>query len=241
MQTNSSHLVIGMGQIGTAMFKVLREKYSVYGIDRVDLSSGESEISEGSSFDVLHVSFPYSDKFVSEVERYKRMFGKPGALVIIHSTVPVGTTEQIDNAVHSPVRGIHPELVGGIKTFVKFFGGLRSDEAADIFRPLSIECSTSKNAKDTEAMKLWDTTIYGVNIALEKIIHEYCEANGLNFDIVYTQSCASYNDGYEKLGFPQYKKYVLDHVPGKIGGHCVLQNLPLLGNEKVKNFILNKD
>ena len=49
-----------------------------------------------------------------------------------------------------------------------------------------------------------------------------------DFDLIYTHANESYNKGYEKLGHPEYKKYILKHVDGKIGGHCVLQNCPFL-------------
>jgi hypothetical protein len=52
--------------------------------------------------------------------------------------------------------------------------------------------------------------------------------NKVNFDLVYTDSCKTYNEGYEKLGHPEYKKYILKHMKGKIGGHCVLNNLKFL-------------
>ena len=236
--SRSSHLVLGVGQIGTALMKVLKPNYSVYGYDRKDQEDPLSSLAEGAVFDVLHVTFPYSDNFVSEVKRYQKIFGNAHTLVIIHSTVKEGTTEQIDNAVHSPVRGIHPDLEGGIRTFVKFFGGMRSEEAADYFRALGLVCKTTQGPRNTEAMKLWDTTIYGVNIALEKRIWDYCEAHKLDFDIVYTLSCQSYNIGYEKLGHPEYKKYILTHIPGKIGGHCVIQNLSLLDDKEITDFIL---
>lgn len=233
----NNHLILGMGQIGTALHKVLRPTYSAYGYDRKFHDDDEVK----NVFDVLHVTFPYSDKFVEEVKRYQKIFGKGRALTIIHSTVPVGTTEKIDNAVHSPVRGIHPQLEEGIRGFSKFFGGPRAEEAADLFRALGIFSKTTRDARNTEALKLWDTTQYGVNIALEKIIYEYCEERGLDFDFVYRQANESYNWGYEKMGHPEYKKYVLKHVPGKVGGHCVIQNLPLLNVPEVSDFILKKD
>ena len=37
-----------------------------------------------------------------------------------------------------------------------------------------------------------------------------------------------YNEGYEKLGEPQFKKYVLEYMPGPTGGHCVNPNHKIL-------------
>jgi len=174
----------------------------------------------------MHICFPYSEDFIEQVKAYQLRF-KP-RLTIIHSTVPVGTSERL-NVVHSPVRGKHPDLEGGVRTFAKFFGGHEAKLAADIFRPHT-KVITTKNSRETEALKLWDTTIYGLNIAIEKEIHKYCEEHGLNFDIVYTRANETYNEGYAKLGMPQFTKYVLQHRDEKIGGHCVVQNTKLFNH-----------
>ncbi len=218
-----THLVIGLGQIGKAIKEVLRA-------DGLDIKKSEPILE---FYDVLHICIPYSDHFVQTVSDYKEKF-EP-SITIIHSTVPVGTSEKL-GAVHSPVRGIHPNLVDGILTFTKFFGGEKSKEAAQIFEEIGIDTVIAKSSRDTEAMKLWDTTIYGWNIVLEKIIHKYCEDNNLDFDIVYTEANQSYNLGYTELDRPEYKKYVLKHMPGPVGGHCVIPNLEMLGGP-VTEFI----
>src|SRR5690606_40778498 len=50
------------------------------------------------------------------VQRYAAEHG--AELVVVHSTVPVGTCDA-NGWVHSPVRGRHPNLVGGLRKFVK--------------------------------------------------------------------------------------------------------------------------
>lgn len=218
-----THLTIGLGQIGSAIREIV-------GGDGLDINNQEGLSSD---YDILHIAIPFSDSFIETVKGYQERFTPE--ITIIHSTVPVGTSE-ILGAVHSPVRGIHPHLKEGILTFEKFFGGEKAEEASKIFEAHGIKTIATKNSRDTEAMKLWDTTVYGWNIILEKIIHKYCVENNLDFDVVYTKSNQSYNEGYEKLGHPEYKKYILKHVEGKIGGHCVVPNLELLGGE-VSEFI----
>ena len=218
-----NNLVIGLGEVGKAIQEIL-------GCPGHDPLKG---IHESLSFDVLHICFPYSATFERDVENYREEFS--AKLVIIHSTVPVGTSTRI-RAVHSPVRGIHPHLAQGIRTFVKYFGGPDSAEAAKIFEDRGIKTKTTILAENTEAMKIWDTTQYGWNIILEKRIYEYCQEHGLDFDIIYTDANSSYNGGYEELGHPEYKKYVLEHREGKIGGHCVIPNLEFL-DTKLAKFI----
>jgi hypothetical protein len=85
---------------------------------------------------------------VTIVKIYKESFDSN--IVIIHSTVSVGTTKKCgDDFVHSPIRGKHLNLEEGIKTFTKFFSG---DKGMDII--------TTLNSNNTEAIKLWDTEIH---------------------------------------------------------------------------------
>jgi len=214
-----NHLVLGLGEIGTAMKTVLSEKYSCSGRDIQSDLTGK--------FDVLHVCFPYFVNFVEVVEMYKKEYAADNALVIIHSTVPIGVSSQCA-AVHSPVRGIHPHLVDGIKTFIKFFGGERAKDAAKLFQDLGIGTITTPKSETTEALKLWETTIYAWNIILEKEIYRYCQEKEIDFDVVYTDANKTYNEGYEALGRPEYKKFILKHVDGPIGGHCLIPNAKLL-------------
>lgn len=225
------HLVIGLGQVGSALREVLSDMYPVVGIDIKD--------SVDEKFPIVHICIPYNDNFHCAVERYLAKYQADGGLVIIHSTVQIGTAKVYD-AVHSPIRGVHPNLAGGIRTFQKFFGGRRAEEAADIFRALGIECITTDKAENTEALKLWDTTYYGWNILFEKAVWEYCQNHGLDFDIVYTKANEGYNMGYAQLGRVDVVRPVLKHYEGKIGGHCVVPNARILGTE-IGDLILKKN
>jgi len=227
MQTN---LVIGnRGQIGSALQKIL----DCDGIDQNEFMTR--------TYDVLHIAIPYSDTFVETVGDYMTRY-KP-LLVIVHSTVPLGTTRKLGpKAVHSPCRGVHPDLEQGIRTFVKFFGGDQADRASQIFKNRGVPVRIVDTPETTEAMKLWDTTVYGFNILIEKMLHQYCEKNGVDFNVVNTESAQTYNEGYAKLGKPHFSKYVLKHVDGPIGGHCVRPNVELLGGitKEAFDFMENK-
>jgi UDP-N-acetyl-D-mannosaminuronate dehydrogenase len=131
--------------------------------------------------------------------------------------------------VHSPIRGVHPHLAKGIKTFVKYFGGKKAKEAAKVFERLGVKTKVFKDARTTEAIKLWDTSQYGRLIMLEKEIHQWCKENKIDFDAVYTQANKDYNTGYVALGRPEVVRPYLKHMPGPIGGHCVTPNSKLLG------------
>ena len=101
-------LIIGKGEVGTALWKILRKKYSTYITDKTDKQL---------DIEIIHICFPYSKNFIKEVKRYRELF-EP-LYIVIHSTVPVGTSFEC-GAYHSPIRGVHPNLEEGIRTFVKY-------------------------------------------------------------------------------------------------------------------------
>ena len=225
------HIVIGMGEVGKAIFEVL-SSCDEYEVGWHDI--GHSHIPFASRTVAMHVSIPYTDNFVSIVKSYILLY-RP-SLVIVHSSVPVGTCDA-EQWIHSPIRGVHPNLAKGIMTFVKYFGGIRSEEASDIFSRLGVKTVSLSHARHCEAAKLWDTTQYGLMIILSKVIHEWCKANNVDFEFVYRECNRSYNEGYRELGRKEVVRPFLKHMPGPIGGHCVIPNLPLLGKNEITDII----
>lgn len=208
------HLVIGLGQVGTGVQKVLE-------CEGHDPSSGV--VAKG-QFDVIHICFSYSDTFVSDTLAYKETFG--AKYIVIHSTVPVGTSTKC-GAVHSPIRGVHPYLESSIRVFYKYFGGKDADIMAEEFRAKGVKCVCTEKPETTELGKLVDTTTYGINILIEKEIYRLSQKYDVPFDITYTHMNDTYNKGYMDVGMPQFHKYNIKHMEGKIGGHCILQNAEL--------------
>lgn len=213
----SSSLVIGLGQIGFAIAKVLE----CDGIDK-------DQEAPQKSYKFLHICIPYSDDFVKIVKAYQELYTPD--YTIIHSTVPLGTSRKCD-ATHSPCRGVHPKLEEGIRTFIKYFGGVDAYVCSLVFQEKGVTTYHTENQEDTEALKLWDTTQYGKMIMLEKEIYEWCKVNKVDFDLVYTKANEHYNEGYMKLGRHEVVRPYLKHMDGPIGGHCVLPNAKLLGIE----------
>jgi hypothetical protein len=222
-------IIIGAGEIGSALFKVLNKVYDVKIRDLEDI-----EISD--EINVMHICFPYNKKFVRTVNQYKKIYNPK--YVVIHSTVPVGTSDKCD-AYYSPVRGIHPHLEKSLTTFVKYLAP-KNKFLFNYFNQAGIQTEQTYKTQTLEVMKLYCTTLYALNVIAEKEIWKYCKDNGLDFGIVYTKCNRTYNEGYEKLGFPQYSKYVLNHKDGKIGGHCLIPNCKLL-NTDIANFVLKQN
>lgn len=214
-------LIIGAGEVGTALQKVLID----YEPQFIDPKLGV--VDEGLTAEIIHICFPYSDKFIDYVKEYQEKY-KP-KYTVIHSTVPVGTSNTLA-AIHSPIRGIHPNLEEGIRTFVKFLGGRDSSMVADYFRRAGLQVCLFDKAETTEAMKLFDTEYYRACIEFAHRVKRFCDKNNLNFHEVYTLGNQTYNEGYTKLGHPEFVRPVLQPIMTPIGGHCVTQNSKLIND-----------
>ncbi len=231
--------ILGFGEVGQAIAKF----YQSSRVKDLNRNDGLENV------EILHVCIPWSKKFISIVKQEIEVI-KP-SLTIIHSTVPVGTTQKIISGlsqdcrevVHSPIRGIHPNLYGGIKTFVKYVGA-DNEKAGKMAKRhlegLGIKTEICKSSKTTEALKLWDTTQYAWQILLNKDIKKWCEKNGVDFEIVYTKANTTYNEGYQKLGKSEVVRPYLKYVSGPIGGHCLIPNCQILNSETSK-IVLKKN
>jgi len=209
---NKKHLVVGLGEVGLALVKV----FKCDGEDKFKNIEADED-----SYKFLHIAFPYSETFIEEVKKYQDKYSPK--FTIIHSTVPLGTSAKC-NALHSPIRGVHPHLADSILTFKKFLGGEECFEVAQEFKKFRIDCLCTRDSGNTEAMKMWDTLQYGVFIMLNKEIHQYCKDNNLDFNIVYSLANETYNDGYTKMLRPEVMRPYLAYMEGPLKGHCVLEN-----------------
>ena len=231
-------LVIGMGEIGKALHSVLSKRYETSCFDELTMQLDSKE-----PLDCIHICFghkPNEEKwFKSQVKAYQKRFLKEGGLTIIHSSVAVGISRELD-AVNSPVRGMHPDLEGGIRTFTKFFGGERASEAAEIFRRAGVKTYIFDHQETTELGKLSETTFYALMIEYIKDLKRDCDRRGLSFTEVYTQQAREYNAGWEKMGFPEYCMPLLVPIMQPQGGHCTIPNAKLWESPFTK-FILEQN
>src|ERR1035437_9609165 len=211
-KNNSKVGIIGYGEIGKAVAKFYKNP-KIKDLDRDDGLVG---------VDVLHVCIPWSDKFVSIVKAERKKINPK--ITIIHSTVVPGTTKKIGGmVVHSPVRGIHPYLYEGIKTFVKYVGAddkKTGELAKKHLESLGIKAVVFYPSVTTELGKILDTTYYGVIIAWHKEMKKICDKMGVDFDQAVTSFNGTYNEGYTKLGKKNVVRPVLFADNKPIGGHC---------------------
>jgi UDP-N-acetyl-D-mannosaminuronate dehydrogenase len=222
-------LIVGMGEIGTALYDVLVKYYLIETID------DKTDENKTENVDIMHIAFPYSNKFEEEVSKYQQIYNPQ--YTVIHSTVPVGVSRKL-NAIHSPVRGKHPYLRKSLLTFEKMIGGENADEVADYFRRVGMRVLLFRKQESTELAKLLDTLYYGVCIEYAKEVEKLCEKYNVPFSEVYVLANKTYNEGYTKMNNPEYVRPVLQPLQKRIGGHCVVENTHLL-KSNFSDFIKN--
>lgn len=214
-----TQLVVGAGEVGRAIAAVLR--------DRHEVAIRDLEPITVPSVDVMHVCFPWSAGFEAAVRGYVDEHGP--RLVVIHSTVPVGTSRRL-GAVHSPVTGRHPNLEPSVRAFTKFFGGERAEDAARLFLACGVPVRVVADPETTEAGKLWQTLQHGWLVAIQKEAYRFMRDAGADPDVAYREMNRAYNAGYAAIGEP-WVLPVLRDMPGPIGGHCVVPNARITGSD----------
>lgn len=234
-------LVIGNGEIGSAVYNVLKQRSS-------ELSSIATDIKDENFNDVvnqraktIHICFPYSRTFIDDVVNYAKQ--TEAELIIIHSTVAVGTTKLIESrvdtyVVHSPVQGQHPDLTDSILYFKKLVGTWSNIAFHDVQIEFpNLKLIHIKNSDATELGKILSTSYYGVCIAWHREMKKFCDKFGVEFDDAVTTMNEVYNEGYAKFK-PNVIRPILTPPTGSIGGHCVVQNARLL-EEQVQSAFLS--
>jgi acetyltransferase-like isoleucine patch superfamily enzyme len=211
-----SGIVIGLGETGGPLYDTLRKAYpDMLGYDMMYMGGDEVCLSVG----IMHVCIPYGDDFPKIVARYQAMYTPD--VTVIHTTTPIGTTEGIRNAVHSPILGDHTNMRESITSFTKWIGGDPSltSRVAEHFNKAGIKCREVSDSKWTEMLKLTCLAKYGMSIVFAQYQKELCEQYGMPYDEVILWD-ENYNDHVDDT-----KKRPLLSPPGEtIGGHCVVQN-----------------
>jgi len=228
-------LVVGLGETGLPLYELLKEcgKFTVYGFDinsakMREIGQAPSELP--SKVDVIHVCIPCigQQKFVDIVAENAERF-KP-KLVIIHSTVPPGTTMKVYEScgkclvAHSPIRGVHKSqeyMKWELERWTKYVGGVTpeaGDEADRHLRKLGLRTKVLKGSIQTELAKMFETTYRAWMIVCFQEMHRISRHYGADFDEV-----VDFIEDTHRVRFDRPVMY-----PGVIGGHCLVPNIELL-------------
>lgn len=209
-------IVLGLGEVGRPLAEILADAHRVEGID---LPPRDVDGRVG----ILHVCYPGEvPDFIGVTAAYVGRY-RP-EIVVINSTVPVGTTRAVQAVVdvpvvHSPVRGKHVRMVEEIRKYRKFIGGADKTVTAKVsehFEAAGLETRVLSTPEATELAKLTETTYFGLLIAFAQDVERMARQQGVAYEEVITF--------YEEIGYLPPVKF----FPGVIGGHCVMPNISLL-------------
>ena len=221
-------IVVGLGEVGSALFDILSDKQKSYAHD-----PEKYIVCEESRCDILHICFPYTNEkdFIYSIRGYVNRYNPD--LVMVHSSVPVGTTKKIPHmAVHSPVRGKHPDIKAGLLKYKKFIGfnDLTAMKLCDELLDGIFDIHYVQGTDTTELLKILSLSKYLVYLALADEIKGICDEEKIPYDLVQEwdrDQNKHINEFYPDMRFP-----IIDPPRGSIGGHCVLQ---------VSKFIAEKE
>jgi len=158
---------------------------------------------------------------------------KPKAIVI-HSTLAPKTTQKIQSKVdipvfYSPIRGVHSRMVEDMKRYTKFYSVEKNFSDVDIekafenrLKQAGLKPKKMSSPITLELAKiLTDTSYYGWLIAYAQKTKMIADSYGVDFEEMW-----AFSDEIQKFLNNRPKMYA-----GMIGGHCVLPNLELLGDD----------
>ena len=212
-------LVIGAGQIGQAVYKIIKPVHEAHLRDVEEMSVDGIE--------VLHICYPDSLDFVTNtlayIERYQPAF------TLIHSSIAVGKTDECgEHVLHCPVRGRHPNLEKEIPAFQLFVAGRKEEDALkaqEYLERCDLVVKRIDEPRATEVCKLLSNIHMGLEIAWRQEVDRILSEFGISAGI-YEAWEDSYNLGYRITGDEHLTRPRLK--PDPIGGHCILQCLEIL-------------
>lgn len=229
-------LIVGAGQVGTALKEVLQKCNEVHIKDLGDYPLRGVK--------VMHVCYPDQPGFVKTTKKYIKQY-KPG-LTIINSSVSIGTTRKCGNdVVYSPVRGRHPALAQEMTMFTKYCGSLdvkKSLKAALYFKRSGWRDVGAVASPDSlEYLKLMSNVHMGLEVAWRQEVERMMKRFKIDPQN-YTAWEESYSEGYRKLEQWHMMRSIMS--PGPIGGHCILPCTDILKSQfksKAFDFILESN
>ncbi|WP_268544234.1 hypothetical protein [Candidatus Nitrosotenuis cloacae] len=233
-------VVIGLGEIGSPILKLLSKNNCVTGFDLDKKLMNERQFRSLENLDTsfVHICIPFTKNFVSNVLAICDKF-RPKC-VVIHSTIEPNTTKTLQAKLSIPViysatRGVHKRMLYDLKRYAKFFA--IEDNAPNkawavrtfskIMKRSGVKTKRISKPVTLELAKIvCDTSYYGWLISYAQISNVIAMKHGVNYDEMW-----SFADEIHKFLGNRPKMF-----PGFIGGHCVIPNLQLI-NDDTLNFI----
>lgn len=229
-------LIIGLGEVGKPLYRIFSKCFpEVYGFDLDPFKTIHGIQDIRKPIEAMHVAYPYIDKgFVDSTINYIRSFNP--RLVIIHSSIPPGTTRLIQSKInsvvaYSPVRGRHPNLDEHLRFWTKWVSAVDQagiELAKKHLEEAGFRVRIAKDPESLELAKLWETIYRAAMIACWQEIHRISKKLGADIRVI----AEFIQEVHEVLGDrPLY-------YPDVIGGHCLIPNTRILA-EIVESDLLS--
>jgi len=228
-------IVVGLGEIGLPILKLISKKENVVGYDVNKKLMNEKKFIKFQTIKTrfLHIAIPVNKNFNSNVLQLCKKF-EPEC-VVIHSTISPGTTERIQKKFNIPIifsatRGVHKRMLKDLQTYTKFFAisknAPKKDWAVSQYRKTmnksGIKTQQMSKPETLELAKiLCDTTYLGWLINYAQLTNTIAIQHNVNYDEMW-----EFSDEIHKILGNRPKMF-----PGFIGGHCVIPNLELIQNQ----------
>ena len=243
-------VVVGLGEIGLPILKLLSRSVMVVGYDTNRRLMNQKKFDTCKNLDTgfLHVCIPFSKRFLPDVKKLYKQFLP--SCIVIHSTVSPYTTKRLQSnleipLIYSATRGVHKRMLRDLCRYTKFFA-LEKDApkkkwASTQFTQLMRKCGIkTKSMRDPLTLELAkivvDTSYYGWLINYAQLSHIISMNHKIDFDEMW-----SFSDEIHKFLGNRPKMF-----PGFIGGHCVIPNLSLVNEnslwqiDKINNSFAKK-
>lgn len=215
-------IVIGLGEVGSAIHELVKQFHET---ETLDIDSKKI----AGLFDVMHICFRYTEKFIENVLSYVKQFQPK--LLFIESTTQPGTTDKIARELpttlvcHSPIRGRHEEtILSGLKTYTKYIGPC-SNEAGELakkyYKDMGLNIYIAKSSLETEFAKLMNLAYFGTCIGLFQEFERLIEKHNLKREDIMNFIGSTETESQGKVPRPLY-------YGGYIGGHCITPAMKML-------------
>jgi len=232
-------IVVGLGEIGLPIFKLLSKKIKIDGFDKIEkLNSNKFPNIENIEF--MHICIPFSKDFEKSVLQLTKKFNPDG--IVIHSTISPNTTKKLQTKLDLPIiysatRGVHKRMLKDLKRYTKFFAvynyAPKSKWASRTFKNKLKKCGVkTKQMSQPITLELakvvCDTSYYGWLINFAQISKIIADKENVDYDEMW-----SFTDEIQKFLKNRPKMF-----PGFIGGHCVIPNLDLVNDKSLNQISL---
>ena len=240
-------LVIGLGEVGYPIYKMLVKTYGDGDIIGYDPAKEGHDVSVKEPCEFLHICFPQTVNFIEQVGEYVKEHDP--AIVIVHSTLSPGISEKLSywlrpdafcekpGLFYSPVRGnIRDGMTWGLETYTKYLApvlrGRRSRLSLTKLDEHYIE--TAKTHLEESGMtvqlcdwpsleyaKLFNLAYYGTCIAIFQEFERIIEDENLDYEVI--KSFIESTETEAQAGDKRVPRTL--YYGGYIGGHCIIPGM----------------